>query len=1516
MASDDGDGANDVLSLIENVIGTSSADTLIGDNNANALTANDGNDLLIGNGGVDALDGGNGTDTVDYNGAGGNVNASNTASSDGDGANDTFTSIENLIGSDYDDVLTGNGSVNTLTGNDGDDDIAGGGGADTITGDAGDDVLDGDADADVLSGGVGSDTINGGTGNDIMYALDNGVSAADADAGSVNLLNGGDGNDTLYSGTGTDLLNGGDDNDTLISDSEYVQVTLLDNSFDAGTEDFTYSDGGFGGSDPGNVDVSGSYEGSDGDASNGSVEVYVDGQNNSAFSNGSGSYDASFTTSSNIVGAQITFSYRHWHSNRNDNNEDSQVYFEFDGTIYDDAGGNSFISEALGSGGTTDTGWVSVTIDLPALDAGTTYNLSLGILHTGSNRNNEDAYVRFDDVLVTGINADISTVLNGQDGLDTLTGNDGGVDTFLFEGASAFNDVDVINNFNIADGDTLNLMDLLNGHYVEATDTLTDFVQITNSGSNSIVRVDITGSGSFGAGTKIATIVGVTGLTDEIALQTAGNLIAPEFALDIIGTPAPDIIVGTGAGERIGGLESDDTISGGGGNDTLYGMSGNDTADYSSATGSVTANLSTGTASNDGDGASDVLDSIENLTGSNSGDDLTGDSNTNILRGMGGNDTLDGDAGDDFLYGGAGNDTLYGGTGTDTADYTDAAGGVTASISGGATNDGDGGTDSYISIENIIGSDFADTLTGDNATNTLNGGEGADQLNGGGGADTLYGDAGDDFLYGGAGVDELDGGAGSDTADYSSAGGSVVVDLSTNSASDDGDGSTDNFTSIENVTGSGFADTLTGDANANVLSGGGGNDTLFSSGGADSYDGGTGTDTVDYSGAASGVTANLGTGIASNDGDGSTDTFTDVEILIGSGNNDVLTGDSGANTLFGGDGGDSLNGGGGVDVLEGEAGNDTINGGDGNDIINGGDGNDALYGDNNNDTVSGGAGNDTINGGSGNDVLYATSSPVTLLDVNFDSGTEGFSYADGGFGGSDPTGTNYVRGQRTTSDGGASNGALEVTLGGINNDDISNMSGNWSETFNVADDLTDVTLTFSYRVLDSVVDTDPMDAGEDLQLYVDIDGTTYSNDSNAYFFEIAGAAAGASYDSGWVTVTLDIGALSAGNHTISFGGLYTLKTFASEEYEIRFDDIVLEEAVQDPTNYSNVLNGGAGNDTLYGSSGTDTLNGGNGDDVLNSGSGSNLVAVTELDLDFNSSADGFSYSDGGFGGSDPTGTNYVRGSHITSDGNTANGALEITLGGVNGDDISNMSGSWSETFNVAEALTGVTVTFSYRALDSVVDTDPMDSGEDLQLYLDIDGTTYSNNGNNYFTEVLGDDAGTDYDSGWTTVQLTIGALSAGNHTISLGALFTDKTWASEEYDVRFDDLVVEGYKPDTSILNVLNGQDGQDDLYGNSGVDHFLFEAASAFNDIDNIYNFSTAESDALDISDLLSGYNSGTDDITDFVQITTSGSDSILRVDTTGSASFGAGTQIATIVGVTGLTDEATLETNGNIIT
>ena len=102
------------------------------------------------------------------------------------------------------------------------------------------------------------------------------------------------------------------------------------------------------------------------------------------------------------------------------------------------------------------------------------------------------------------------------------------------------------------------------------------------------------------------------------------------------------------------------------------------------------------------------------------------------------------------------------------------------------------------------------------------GGAGNDTLTGAVGDDSLSGDADSDLLYPGVGVDSVNGGPGSDTIAYGTAPNAIVVDLTAGTATGWG---TDTLVQVENVLGSTFSDTLTGDASNNALSGNVGNDT-------------------------------------------------------------------------------------------------------------------------------------------------------------------------------------------------------------------------------------------------------------------------------------------------------------------------------------------------------------------------------------------------------------------------------------------------------------------------------------------------------------------------------------------------------------------------------------------------------------------------------------------------------------------------------------------------------------------
>ena len=154
----------------------------------------------------------------------------------------------------------------------------------------------------------------------------------------------------------------------------------------------------------------------------------------------------------------------------------------------------------------------------------------------------------------------------------------------------------------------------------------------------------------------------------------------------------------------------------------------------------------------------------ETLSGTSGDDVICSGGGNDTVDGLGGNDTLRGEAGNDRLLGAIGNDTLDGGLGTDTASYSASLTAVVASL---ATNSSTGeGSDTFLGIENLLGSSKADTLTGSEANNRITGGGLGDSLTGMGGADTLIGGGGPDSVNSQDGVngnDSLDGGPGTDT---------------------------------------------------------------------------------------------------------------------------------------------------------------------------------------------------------------------------------------------------------------------------------------------------------------------------------------------------------------------------------------------------------------------------------------------------------------------------------------------------------------------------------------------------------------------------------------------------------------------------------------------------------------------------------------------------------------------------------------------------------------------------------
>ena len=707
----------------------------------------------------------------------------------GSGDSDTLANIENVTGSAFDDVITGDANANVLSGLGGNDTLDGGLGDDTLQGGAGDDTYVASTGNDVVISGGGNDTLEFGP--DFDFEFESAV--IDLATGDLTITGEvfDDALQTLVDATTTVQ-------DHLTSPLGFVRFDddddgLLDTFRVANTFDVSGSaeDTVIAGSNDANGEAIVGGFGNDVLLGNAGDDTLDGGLGDDTLQGGAG--DDTYVAS---AGNDVVIS-----GGGNDTLEFGPDFdFEFESAVID-----------LATGDLTITGEVFDDALQTLVDATTTVQDHLtsplgfvrfdddddGLLDTFRVANTFDVSGSAEDTVIAGSNDANGEAIVGGFGNDVLLGNagddtlDGGLGDDLLSGGTG-NDtldggdgIDEVDYFDSATGVTVDLGNATASDGLGGTDTILNIEDVHGSDFDDV----ITGDGN-------------------------ANVLEGEFGNDVLdggggddkvfGDEGDDVLTGGFGNDVLGAGAGDDVLTGGLGNDVLDGGAGTDTASYAAAASSVTVDLAAGTATGEG---SDTLSNIESASGSDFDDALTGDGGGNALAGAGGNDVLtgaagndalEGGAGDDVLAGGGGNDALDGGDGVDTASYTDAAGAVTVSLdTSAAQNVGGGeGTDTLVNIEGVAGSGFGDTLTG---------GSGDDTLRGLGGDDVLSGGAGNDVIEGRAGNDQIEGGAGTDTADFSTAGSAVTVDLSAGTATGEksaaGDPGTIQLSSLDGATG-------------------------------------------------------------------------------------------------------------------------------------------------------------------------------------------------------------------------------------------------------------------------------------------------------------------------------------------------------------------------------------------------------------------------------------------------------------------------------------------------------------------------------------------------------------------------------------------------------------------------------------------------------------------------------------------------------------------------------------------
>ena len=366
-----------------------------------------------------------------------------------------------------------------------------------------------------------------------------------------------------------------------------------------------------------------------------------------------------------------------------------------------------------------------------------------------------------------------------------------------------------------------------------------------------------------------------------------------------------------------------------------------------------------------------------------------------------------------------------------------------------------------------------------------------------------------------------------------------------------------------------------------------------------------------------------------------------------------------------------------------------------------------------------------------------------LFEFNFDNGADGFSYLDDAFRNTNEP--SFADGTYEP-DQGFSGGGLRVLLGGINNADITDMSGGWSRSFDLATS-GEVTLSFRYKLTQaSNYENDELS-----QALLEMDGTLFGTDNNEYLAQRVGDGNGGSpQTTDWVPVVFNLGTLEAGPHVVTIGAFNNKKTYNDETTEVLFDDVVVRQAASDtpPPPPDDPP-----------------------DDPL-------------INATFDGGPEEFTYGDDPFRNTNqPT---YASGSYVPDQG-FSGGGLRVLLGGINGSDILNMSGGWGRSFTLEEPR-DLTLTFRYN----LTQASDFEADEYSEALLEVNGQLLGTGPNQSLARITGNgNGGSDESTGWVLFTENLGTVPAGTHTITIGGFNNKKTYSNEVTEVLIDDVTLE-----------------------------------------------------------------------------------------------------------------------------